>query len=99
MIAIGNPLNAEVMEKSRAIKGRSLWVDARRRLFRNRAAMASIIVLGLITLMAIFAPFFSAYSYDEINYDIVSCAPNWWPAGPGCNAGGTHWFGTDAVGR
>jgi oligopeptide transport system permease protein len=99
MIAIGNPFNAEVMEKSRAIRGRSLWVDARRRLFRNRAAMASIIVLGLVTLMAVFAPFFSAYSYDEINYDIVSCAPNWWPSGTACNAGGTHWFGTDAVGR
>ncbi len=99
MIAIGNPFNAEVMENSRGIKGRSLWVDARRRLFRNRAAMAGIVILVLVTLMAVFAPFFSTYSYDEINYDIVSCAPNWWPAGTACNAGGTHWFGTDAVGR
>jgi oligopeptide transport system permease protein len=100
MIAIGNnPFNAEVMEKSQAVKGRSLWVDARRRLFRNRAAMASIILLALIALMALFAPLLSQYAYDEINYDIVACAPSWWPAGSACNAGGTHWFGTDAVGR
>jgi oligopeptide transport system permease protein len=100
MIAIGNnPFNAEVMEKSQAVKGRSLWVDARRRLFKNRAAMASIILLGLVALMAVFAPLLSQYAYDEINYDIVACAPNWWPMDAACHAGGTHWFGTDAVGR
>ena len=29
------------------VKGRSLWVDARRRLLKNRAAMASIIRFSL----------------------------------------------------
>src|SRR4029078_7236674 len=29
----------------------------------------------------------------------ISCAPNWWPQGSAGNAGGTPWFGTDAVGR
>ncbi len=38
------------------VQGRSLWVDARRRLFRNRAAVSSMVVLALIALMAIFAP-------------------------------------------
>jgi oligopeptide transport system permease protein len=99
MIAIGNPFNVEVMENAQAISGRSLWVDARRRLLRNRAAIASIILLSLIALMALFAPLLSQYSYDEINYDVVSCSPNWWPFAASCNAGGTHWFGTDAVGR
>jgi oligopeptide transport system permease protein len=97
MIAIGNPANAEVM--TRVVKGRSLWVDARRRLLRNRAAMTGLIVLGVIALMALFAPLLSQYSYDAVDYDVISCAPNWWPQGPACNAGGTHWFGTDAVGR
>ena len=99
MIAIGNPLGADVMEKSQAVQGRSLWVDAGRRLRRNRAAMASIIVLALIALMALLAPLLSQYAYDEINYDIIACAPDWWPFSAGCRAGGTHWFGTDAVGR
>ena len=99
MIATGNTANAQTMELAQTIQGRSLWVDARRRLFRNRAAMAGIIVLGIITVMALLAPFLSAYAYDEINYDIVSCAPDWWPWAAPCTAGGTHWFGTDAVGR
>ncbi len=97
MMATGS--GAETMELAQGVHGRSLWVDARRRLFRNRAAMASIIVLGVITLMALLAPLLSAYAYDEINYDIVSCAPSWWPWPAPCSAGGSHWFGTDAVGR
>jgi oligopeptide transport system permease protein len=85
---------------ARGVKGRSLWDDARRRLIRNRAAMVSIVILALITLMAIFAPLLSAYSYDAQDYDIVSCAPDWWPDKDVlCYAGGSHWFGTDAVGR
>ena len=82
------------------VKGRSLWDDARRRLARNRAAVVSIVVLGVIAAAAIFGPFFLAYSYDHIDYTVVSCAPDWWPD-PSvlCTAGGTHWFGTDSVGR
>ena len=82
------------------VKGRSLWEDARRRLSRNRAAVVSIVILVTIALLAVFGPFFLAYPYDYIDYSVVSCAPDWWPD-PSvlCNAGGTHWFGTDSVGR
>ena len=98
MIGIGtNPANAELM--TRAVKGRSLWVDARRRLLRNRAAMTSIVILALVAAMALLAPLLSHYAYDATDYDVISCTPNWWPASTTCNAGGTHWFGTDAVGR
>ena len=58
---------AEVLRAAETVKGRSLWVDARRRLFRNKAAVVSMIVLGIITLMAIFAPWLSPYSFDEID--------------------------------
>jgi len=95
--AIGNSRKAETLE--RAFAGRSLWADARARLFKNRAAVASMIVLAIITLMALFAPYLSRYAYDAIDYDLVSCAPSWWPGDAACSAGGTHWFGTDAVGR
>jgi oligopeptide transport system permease protein len=80
------------------VKGRSLWVDARRRLLRNRAAMAGIVILALIALLALLAPMLSPFAYDEVNYDIIACAPGWWPAQAGCTAPG-HVFGTDAVGR
>ena len=101
MIATGSTVNAETMELARGVKRpRSLSGGcAPAACFRNRAAMASIIMLAIVTLMALLAPLLSAYAYNEINYDIVACAPNWWPAGTACNAGGTHWFGTDAVGR
>jgi oligopeptide transport system permease protein len=93
MIATGQTLKA-----TEEVKGRSLWVDARRRLLRNRAAMASIIILSLITLLALLAPLLSPFAYDEVNYDIIACAPNWWPAEAACRAPG-HVFGTDSVGR
>ena len=93
MIATGQTLKA--VEE---VKGRSLWVDARRRLFQNRAAMASIIILGLIAALALLAPLLSPYAYDEVNYDIIACSPGWWPAPAACSAPG-HIFGTDSVGR
>ncbi len=99
MISTGSTANADAMTRAEGLKGRSLWVDARRRLLRNRAAMAGIVTLGLIAVMALLAPFLSAYAYDEINYDIISCAPDWWPWTASCTAGGSHWFGTDAIGR
>jgi len=91
---------AEIMERAVDVKGRSLWEDARRRLFRNRAAVVSIVTLSVITLLAVLGPFVLAYPYDYIDYSVVSCAPDWWPD-PAvlCNAGGSHWFGTDSVGR
>jgi len=95
-----SPQNAEAMNEAVGVRGRSLWVDARRRLFRNRAALVSMIVLGIITLMAIFAPLLSPYAFDYIDYSVVSCSPDWWPDKTVmCNAGGAHIFGTDSVGR
>jgi oligopeptide transport system permease protein len=82
------------------IQGRSLWDDALRRLLRNRAAVISIVILAVIALAAIFGPYFLAYTFYEQDYTVVSCAPDWWPdTSVMCNAGGSHWFGTDSVGR
>ena len=88
---------AEILE--RAFAGRSLWADARARLFRNKAAVTGMVVLAIVTLLAIFAPLVSRYAYDAIDYNVVTCAPDWWPVEATCTAGGSHWFGTDAVGR
>ena len=72
-----------------AVKGRSLWDDARRRLFRNKAAVTGMIVLGLLVVAAIVGPHLTAYTYDEINKDDV------W-LGPMRNG---HLIGTDSLGR
>ncbi|HUJ02430.1 MAG TPA: hypothetical protein VLW75_02245, partial [Rhizomicrobium sp.] len=68
--------NARLIGKAQEVKGRSLWVDARRRMLRNRAAMVSIVILCIITLMAVFAPLLSPYSFDAIDYNVVSCSPD-----------------------
>ncbi len=93
MSATGQTLKAAV-----ELKGRSLWVDARARLLRNRAAVTGIVILAAITALALLAPLLSSYAYDEVNYDIITCAPGWWPWHAACTAPG-HLFGTDAVGR
>ena len=96
MIGTGSSRNAETMVK--AVQGRSLWMDAWGRLKRNRAAMAAIAILGVMALMALFAPLLSPHRYDAVNYDLITCAPTWWPGPANCHAPG-HIFGTDAVGR
>lgn len=47
---------ARLLEEARAIKGVSLWQDARRRLRRNPAARASLAFLLLLGLVALFTP-------------------------------------------
>ena len=73
------------------IKGRSLWEDARRRLFHNKAAVVSMILLSVVVLLAIAAPWLSPWPFDE---------PDWGYDFPGPpNAQLFHWFGTDGNGR
>jgi len=82
-----SPETAQLME--RAVRGRSLWDDARRRLLRNHAAVASMIMLGVLVLCAVIGPFLVPFAYDEINKNDVWLAP--------MTAG--HLLGTDALGR
>ncbi len=73
-----------------AIEGRSLWLDARRRLFRNKAAVLSMVILAIVALMALAAPWLSPHPLDEIYWDRIQAPPDF------ANA---HWFGTDGNGR
>ena len=71
-------------------QGRSLWEDARRRLARNKAAMACLFILATIILMAIALPWFWPWSYEQIDKSAIEIGPtlkDW------------HWMGTDAQGR
>jgi oligopeptide transport system permease protein len=53
------------------VVGRSLWVDARARLVRNRATLTSMIVLGFIALACVFGPFFTGHPFDRVYPDYV----------------------------
>lgn len=50
---------------------RSLWVDARARLLANRAAVAGIVMLALVTLASIFGPMISPHAHDRVYSEYV----------------------------
>lgn len=83
----GNPERAALLEK--AVKGRSLWDDARRRLLRNKGAVFGMVVLAVMVLVSLIGPHFVAYSYDTVTKTDV------WAA-PGVK---DHVLGADALGR
>jgi oligopeptide transport system permease protein len=78
---------AALME--RAVKGRSLWDDARRRLLRNRAAVTGMVVLALLVLAALIGPFLAPFGYADIHKNDV-----WMPP-----LTGGHLLGSDSLGR
>ena len=53
------------------VVGRSLWDDARDRLLANKAAVTSLIVLAVITLLSIVGPMLSPHPYDAVYRDYV----------------------------
>ena len=62
---------AAVLPIVEEVAGRSLWVDARMRLTRNRAAVASMAVLALIALACLFGPLATGHPYDRVYQDYV----------------------------
>ncbi|MGP1394458.1 MAG: ABC transporter permease subunit [Inquilinaceae bacterium] len=70
------------------VKGRSLWADAMRRLLRNRAAVASLILLSVVAAACIVGPWILTYGLSEIFWDSIMAPPS-----------AEHWLGTDANGR
>ena len=72
------------------VEGRSLWADARRRFFRNKAAVASFVILVLICLLVMFGPLLSEYNHEDPDWAFIH-------TGPSIENG--HYFGTDSLGR
>ena len=77
------------------VKGRSLWVDARKRFFKNRAAVASTVVILLITLFSIFGGLFAKWPNDEIDWSMLGMIAEL--GHPSIENG--HYFGVDELGR
>ncbi|MBW7920872.1 MAG: ABC transporter permease subunit [Rubellimicrobium sp.] len=79
-----------------AVRGRSLWADARRRFMANRAALVSLAILVLIALFAIFGGLIAAWDIETVD---------WSALGTGAAVNGRpsfatgHYFGTDQDGR
>lgn len=66
----------------------SYWADVFRRIRQDKVAMISLGIIVIISLMAIFAPFFCPYDYATNNLSAINQPPS-----------AEHWFGTDQLGR
>jgi oligopeptide transport system permease protein len=73
VLAPGSQRGAALIE--RAVRGRSLWDDALRRLLRNRAAVSGMVLLAFLVLAAVLGPYLAPYTYDAINKDDVWAPP------------------------
>ena len=70
------------------VKARSQWAYARIRFLRHRLAVASLVVLLLLALVAIFAKRVAPHGYDELDFLHIGEGPS-----------REHIFGTDLLGR
>lgn len=71
-----------------AIRNRSLWQDAARRLMKNRLSLGGLIVVLLFLFTAIVGPFLTPYDFLEQNIGGALQTPS-----------REHLLGTDALGR
>ena len=84
-------------EAARKIQGRSPWRLAFERLKRDRAAIICLIIIGLIILMAIFAPLVAKVAGHSPNHQYFDTGLSL--DGQPVSPNGTFWLGTDDVGR
>lgn len=83
------PLTAEEKKVETVVRPSiGYWKDAWQRLVRDKMAIASLVVILIVVLGAIFVPKFSQYTYDATNLSLVNSKPS-----------AEHWFGTDSLGR
>lgn len=66
----------------------SYWSDVKRRLLKNKIAMAGFIIIIAIILLSVIVPIFSEYSYSFQNLSNINAGPS-----------REHLFGTDSLGR
>ena len=70
------------------MKNNSLWSDAIYRLSRNRAAMLGGLVLVMLVICAVLAPWIAPYSYSFQDLNLGASPPS-----------SDHFLGTDILGR
>ena len=68
--------------------GQSLWQDAWQRLKRNPLAMFGLVILLVVGIACLLAPWLTPYGYEEQNLALGASSPSW-----------QHWMGTDNLGR
>ena len=82
------PLSKTAATEERLRPSTTYWQDAWQRLKKNKLAMVSLFVLGVIIVFAIVGPIVSSISYSDQNLSKANQYPS-----------AEHWFGTDNLGR
>lgn len=83
------PLKTEEKVREEIVRpSETYWQDAWRRLKENKVAMFSMFVIIFLLLVSLIGPWLSQYSYSATSLKEGYLNPN-----------GTHWFGTDDLGR
>lgn len=77
------------------VRGRSPWADARKRFVRNKAAMAGLVILILVTLFALFGGRLAVWSNEDLDFNVMGQVATM--GMPSIQNG--HYFGTDDLGR
>ncbi len=77
------------------VKGRSPWGDARRRFWKNKAAMTGLTILVLVVIFAIIGGRFAQWSNEELDFSVMGQVAQM--GQPSLQNG--HYFGTDNLGR
>jgi oligopeptide transport system permease protein len=85
-----NDRPVEAIALSGLRRRRGLWTDATARVRRNRAAMVAGAVIVLLAAMAVLGPLVSPYAYDSLDWQHLAVGPF---------GSGSHWLGTDRLGR
>ena len=86
---------AAMAERMAEVKGRSLWADARRRFFRNKAAVGGLIALIFVALFVTFGNMIAVWTNEEMDFGVMGRVAEL--GGPSFENG--HFFGTDDLGR
>lgn len=84
----GGPDLTLTYESGLELKARSQWAYARIRFFRHRLAVASLVVLFLVAIVALFPSVFAPAGPNDQDYLNIAAAPSW-----------EHPMGTDLLGR
>jgi peptide/nickel transport system permease protein len=82
------PLAAAEEDRFRTTRVSSPTRDAWRRYRRNWAAILSLVVVAIIIIMAVLAPFMHTADPSQPDFGAIQQAPS-----------ALHWFGTDMIGR
>ena len=74
--------------KNDSLQKSSVWADSWKQLKQNHAAIAGLVILILLIIASIAAPWLTSYSYEQMDLELGASKPSV-----------EHWLSTDISGR